>query len=622
MDTLRAQWRLGAVMAFAALAWSCGGGGGGGGGSSGGAPPAPETDAIAGHVIDGWVQNALVCADLDGNGRCDGSDPQARSDASGAFVVNVPRGANPPLLAEMTAGEARDGGATVDAAFRMSSPSASYSKDITPYTTLVHLYGDADALAEDLARTALGVPPYFDLHLAAPAAEGSRTQAVARGIVAALKHATPASFAARTPLEAVLAALPASLVDLPRLQIATKDAAPIVSREDYLQATFTLDDPAAQTGTVELAGKIRGRGHSTWLGDKKPYKIQIAKDDPGLARMADVAGMRKNRNWVLLADYFDRTLVRNKLAYSLGMSSVFRDGLRWGPSGQHVEVWLNGDYIGVYLLCEDIRIAPERVNVKVMGAQDVDGGYIVEVDWRLDCYSNTSWLDLRHTTPRGVPVCVSKPDEESITYAQLGYIKGALDQAETGIFDAGSTERIDMASFADWYLLNELFRNDDSAFHSSVYLWKDSDGAANPADRRLHLGPLWDYDLSAGNIYFNDNWKTEGCWISKSPYAPSWLTPLLANPQFLKLALERWKAKRPALERFVTAGLDNYKRRLQGPQARNFTRWPILSLALTAHDWFDTYDGHYDFLRHYLLERMAWLDKAYANEASFNTLCK
>ena len=93
------------------------------------------------------------------------------------------------------------------------------------------------------------------------------------------------------------------------------------------------------------------------MQDKKPYKVQFT-NDASYAQVPDFLGMKKNRNWALLADHLDRSLMRNKLAFSLGNSSLFSDGLKWTPSGQHVEVTLNGDYIGVYLLTEDIRIDP------------------------------------------------------------------------------------------------------------------------------------------------------------------------------------------------------------------------------------------------------------------------
>ena len=121
-----------------------------------------------------------------------------------------------------------------------------------------------------------------------------------------------------------------------------------------------MTNPAASTQAVALNGKIRGRGHSTWGQPKNPYKVQFT-NDAKYAQFSDIVGMRKSRNWALLADYFDRSLIRNKLAFSLGNSSVFSDGLKWTPSGQHVEVYLNEDYVGVYLITEDIRIDPARL---------------------------------------------------------------------------------------------------------------------------------------------------------------------------------------------------------------------------------------------------------------------
>ena len=139
--------------------------------------------------------------------------------------------------------------------------------------------------------------------------------------------------------------LPKEFTSLPVLRILTKDAAPILTKETYVAATFTLTNPAAGADVAALNGKIRGRGNSTWGKPKNPYKVQFT-DDAAYARVPDFLGMKKNRNWALLADYFDQSLLRNKLALSLGASSVFADGLKWTPAGQHLEVWLNGDYVG------------------------------------------------------------------------------------------------------------------------------------------------------------------------------------------------------------------------------------------------------------------------------------
>jgi hypothetical protein len=592
------------------------------------APLSAEPAIIKGHVIDGYIERALVCLDGNRNGRCDAGEPQAYSDSAGAYELTIPRDSTAPLVAEVIAGESRDSDGPhvlVDVSFRMASPSRAYSTDITPFSTLVQLTAQSDyLLAEDLVRDLLGLPPKYDIRLSATAQPGSLQQAVLKAVVTALKsNGLGLDLSAPGALSAVVAAFPAELTDMPQLRITTKNGAAIDSREVYVDATYLLTNPAAAVPGAALNGKIRGRGHSTWGQPKNPYKVQFS-NDASYAAISDVLGLKKQRNWALLADYFDRSLIRNKLALSLGSSSVFADGLKWTPSGQHVEVWLNGEYEGVYLLTEDIRIDPARLALRKMSsnaaANEVDGGYIVEVDFRLDCY-NEGDLNLQLVTPKGVPVCIDTPDEGSITPGQLSYIKDLLVEVENDLYGPNRTDKINPASFADWYLLQELFRNNDAIFATSDFMWKDAGSAVDARDRLLNMGPIWDFDRSAGNVNYNDNWKSEGCWVSK-PYQPNWISRLFDNPDFLALSIARWKQERPALEAFINAGIDTYTRRLAGAQVRNFQRWRIFGFPLTNYYVFSNYGEEVAFLRQFLKERMAWLDKAYASPEAFRALCK
>jgi hypothetical protein len=591
-------------------------------------PSSGAQEVIAGHVIDGAIEGARVCLDLDRDGRCDGAEAQVYTDAAGAYRLTIPWDSTAPLVAEVIAGRSRDSDqplSTVDASFRMASPSRAYSTDITPFSTLVHLSAQSDyLLAEDLVREVLGLPPHFDLRLSAAAKAGSLQQSVAKWVVTALKaNGLALDFSAPNALSTVIASFSIALTELPQLRITTKDGVPIESKEVYVDATYLLTNPAAATPIVALNGKIRGRGHSTWGQPKNPYKIQFS-NDASYAAIADVLGMKKQRNWALLADYFDRSLIRNKLALSLGNSVVFADGIKWTPSGQHLEVWLNDDYVGVYLLTEDIRIDPARLDLKKMSSKpavnDVDGGYIVEVDVRLDCY-NVGAVNLQLVTPQGVPICIDTPDEEAITPGQLSYIRNLLVGVEKELYGSNSLAKINPVSFADWYLIQELFRNNDAIFLSSDYMWKDTEAAADPNDRVLNMGPLWDFDRAAGNVNYNDNWLTEGCWVSK-PYQPNWISRLVDDPDFLALTISRWKQKRPELEAFVNASIDTYARRLVVAQQRNFQRWPIFDVWLTNYYVFSSHDEEVAFVRRFLNERMAWMDKAFASPEAFDALCR
>jgi hypothetical protein len=615
--------KIGVSVFLAVVLTACGG--------SGSGTMTIELMAVTGRVVgEGRIEGALVCSDTNVNGRCDEYETQSRSDAVGAYQFSIPKDSSSPLLAEITAGRAHDsaqGGAAVDVSFRMASPSSRYSTTITPYSTIVHLSAETDfQLAEDETRNILGLPPKFNINLSSAAATGSLTQAVSKAVIAALKS-TGLSLDLSTPaaLNQVIGAFPRGLTELPVLRIATKNAATIVSKETYLDATFLLTHPLIPEQTAALNGLIRGRGNSTWGQPKNPYKVQF-NSDADYARIPDVLGMLKNRNWALLADYFDRSLMRNKLAFSLGSSSVFADGLKWTPSGQHVEVYLNDAYVGVYLLSEDIRIDPARLNIKKMSSSatinDVDGGYIVEVDARLDCY-NDGVINLQHVTPQGTPICIDRPDEGSITQNQITYVKNLVDKVEQDIYGPNNLDKINVASFADWYLIQELFRNRDAVFFSSDFMWKDSNAAAVPNDRLLNMGPLWDFDLSAGNIYLDNGWQTEGCWVSASQYGqPNWMPRLFNNSIFRDLVLSRWKQKRSALAKFINTSIDTYARRLEHAQQRNFVAWPIFNVQLTNYYFFSTYAQEVAFLKSFLNQRMAWLDKAYASPESFNALCK
>ena len=610
---------------FAALLASCGGG-------SGGTSTPQET--ISGKVLSGSSGQVLVCMDLNLNGRCDGTDPQARADAAGNYQLAVPANATSAILvAEVTETQARAGDPAAGAPFyRMASPSRAYSTTITPFTTLVSLAGQSNyPLAEDLVRNALGLPARFNINVDSTPSAGSFTQAATGAVAGALQTLGPnVDLSAKGTMAPVIANLSKTFTSLPVLRISTKDAAPIVSREIYVGATFTLTNPAVAPDAAALNGKIRGRGHTTWGQIKNPYKIQFT-DDAAYAGIPDFLGMKKTRNWALLADYFDRSLLRNKLAYSLGSSSVFSDGLKWTSAGQHVEVYLNDDYVGVYLLTEDIRIDPARLNIRKMSSSptgnDVDGGYLVEVDFRLDCF-NQGDVNLQLVTPQGVPICINTPDESAITQSQLSFVKNLLITTEKDLYEGNNTQRINLQSFVDWYLLNELFRNVDAAFGSSVYLWKDADSAANPQDRVLNMGPSWDFDRSAGNVNYSDGWKTEGCYVNHRgdfllrPNWPNWLAQLSTNPAFVTLVISRWKQKRPALETFINASIDTYAARIDAAQQRNFARWPWLAPNLVNYYPFSSHTEEVAFLKSFLNDRMAWLDKAYASPESFNALCK
>ena len=338
--------------------------------------------------------------------------------------------------------------------------------------------------------------------------------------------------------------------------------------------------------------------------------------------------MKKQRNWALLADYFDRSLMRNKLVLSLGNSSVFSDGIKWTPSGQHVEVYLNDAYVGVYLLTEDIRIDPARLDIKKMSSSaavnDLDGGYIVEVDVRLDCF-NDGVINLQHRTPQGLPVCQDTPDEGSITQNQLAYIMNLLDSVEQDLFGA----------------------EEDGPDQSGQLRRLVSHPGAVPQqrrrlrDQRLHVeghrrrgqpgGPPAQHGSALGFRSFRGQHELErqledrrllGQQVAASS-RPTGSPSMFDNPRLSETWCCRAGSRSgPALAKFINSGIDTYARRLELPAQRNFAVWQIFDVPLFNYYIFSSHAEEVAFLKSYLNERMAWLDMAYATPESFAAMCK
>lgn len=385
-----------------------------------------------------------------------------------------------------------------------------------------------------------------------------------------------------------------TLTDQPSVSIQTVNRVPIDSKTKYVSATMSINAP---DGQLWYQGKleIRGRGNSTWLLAKKPYKIK-------LAQKAELLGMPADKEWALLANYSDKTLIRQPLGYELGA----RFGLGWSPRSRDVELYLNGQYRGLYSLVETVKIAPHRMNLQELEEGDetengISGGYLIEVNARLDdSYCFTSTL-------KATPFCVKEPDQ--LTQSQKSYIQGYLQDAEAALFSesfkdplTGYARYIDADTFVDWYLLNELLKNNDAVFFASVLMYKDRGG-------RLAMGPAWDFDLAAGNVNFNGNDSPIGWWVRTSP----WFMRLFEDPAFVAKVKSRWLALRKAELTSVPRWIDERAAFLRIGQSNNFQRWLILDKLVWPNPVaLGTYAKEVDHLQSWLAQRIAWLDLAFS----------
>ena len=378
---------------------------------------------------------------------------------------------------------------------------------------------------------------------------------------------------------------------VPVVKIITENRASIVSKDDYIDAKMTIIANAMgeeDLGEVDI--EIRGRGNTTWTMPKKPYRIKLAES-------AKVLGMPKDKSWVLLANYPDKTLMRNYIAFKL--SAGF--GLEYTPRSQFVDLYLNDVYQGNYQLVEQIKVDKNRVAIHELTSADIaedaiTGGYLLLIDGRSD-------EDFRFRSTGNVPFIVKSPEKG--TTEQYNYIQNYVQTTEDVLFSEdfadpqqGYAQYIDVRSFVDWYLVNELTKNTDAKFANSVYMHKPQGG-------KLVMGPVWDFDIGFGNVDYSPGEFPEGWYVREA----SWLARLFQDPQFEQRVKSRWKEMRPVVQDIID-GIDKDAAYLQQSQGLNFTKWQILNRRVWPNPVVTgSYAGEVDYLKDWLTKRARWMDR-------------
>ncbi len=375
----------------------------------------------------------------------------------------------------------------------------------------------------------------------------------------------------------------ASFTGLPIIYITTE--APVVSKDDYVNGTMNIDGNLQYTnGLYNGKIQIKGRGNSTWLAEKKPYKIKLNSK-------SGILGMPADKEWALLANYYDKSLMRNDVACEVSE----RLGLTWTPRRKFVEVFMNGEYEGNYLLTETVEVANSRLNITDMdekNANDTSGGFLVENDALRD---GDFWFN----TPLGLPFVIKDPD--NISTLQLNHIKDYVSRIESILHnnaysDTAFQGNIDADSFINWFLVNEIMRNRDAIMYSSVYFYKDKNG-------KFSMGPVWDFDLSSGAYTGND---PEG-WYVKTADWIGW--PFDNDAAYRQKVKDKWNSVKAGKLATILTYIDGMKSNLQYSQGQNFKRWNIMNESVYDGSILTgSFDNEVSSLKNFLSKRIAWMD--------------
>ncbi len=377
-----------------------------------------------------------------------------------------------------------------------------------------------------------------------------------------------------------------SFTGLPMMYITTDGLQDITSKDYYIGANMVLKEDVrtrAAGDVIESRVNIKGRGNSSWKFPKKPFRLKFDEK-------ISLLDMHKDKSWVLLPNYNDKSMLRNSLAFY--MSSI--SNLDYTPESHFVELIFNGKYWGTYLLCEKLKISNHRVAVG-------DDGFLLEVDSRAPSEADSRYFGLSHLEN----VVNIKDPEVEYSDENYRYAKDFVISAEEALFGRNFTDPktgwqayMDMDSFVDWYLIHEIGKNLDSNFDTSCFMHFARGG-------KLMMGPVWDMDVAYGNM----DQANQSCYRPTGFHIKytQWYTRLFKDPAFVKRVKERFNYfYRHQNE--ILANVNADAQYLKYSAQENNDVWHVFNVKTWPnYNIWGSYQNEVQELKTWFVTRMEWL---------------
>jgi len=395
--------------------------------------------------------------------------------------------------------------------------------------------------------------------------------------------------------------------NLPIVVINTDNGAVIIDDPKITAHMGIIDNGPGNRNTISDAYTnyngtigIELRGNSTQDFPKKPYNFET-RDNIGANLDVSLLGLPKENDWVLSASYVDHTFIRNPLASHLSQLTG-----RWASHCLMVEVVLNGNYQGIYILMESIKRDKNRLNIAKLDpaeitSPDITGGYI----WEVTGFENNM----------GYARNLKYPKYDEAAPAQRNYIikydnnfRSVMNSTTYKDETTGYSAWIDVPSFVDELIVQEATRNSD-AYGWSSYFHKDM-------NQKINAGPVWDFDQSAGNSSYPDDGVAEG-WMFKhqgTMNTPFFWKLLFDDPVFSYKVKLRWTELRKELYKTdnINIYIDSIANYLSEAQSREFAKWPVLGKYVwretSGFQKRTTYKSEVEYLKGFLKKRFDWMD--------------
>ena len=366
---------------------------------------------------------------------------------------------------------------------------------------------------------------------------------------------------------------------------------------------------------------IEIRGSSSQFFEKKSYGVETW-DSNNEDIDTDLGGFPEEEDWILYGPFSDKSLIRNVLIFQLSNAIGM-----YGSRTDFYEVTINDKFLGTYVLMEKIKRDKNRVNISKNLDEDISGGYIIKIDKPPDegytsANSFSSKFDTRgsYVGASDIKFLYTYPKSSEISNDQKNYIKNYLNDFEEALLSSnfqdpelGYQKYIDIDSFVDFLILNEISKNID-AYRISTFMHKDK-------NQKLKMGPIWDFNLGFGNVNYCDAEITSG-WSYKfndvcggdNWKVPFWWNRLFEDPAFVSKLKNRWSDLRTNIlsDQNLQDRIDeitNFLIEHNAPR-RNFDKWTVIGKYVWPNNYIgNNYGEEISYLKNWLEKRVKWMDE-------------
>ena len=379
-----------------------------------------------------------------------------------------------------------------------------------------------------------------------------------------------------------------------------------------------LSDPASHIGPIAIT-----RNTNPFDYPKSSYSFTVTEAD-GQKRDAVLLDLPAGDEWVLYAPYSDKTLLRNALA-----ATLYHEMGAIASQNRLCHLFLGEQYAGIYILMEAQNRHKNRIPISELSADassgdEVTGGYIIKLGSSTEESGFVSPFPPFPGSEEQIDYIYDYPPADEITAAQEDYITNKINDYETVMerqdFDDpvnGYSQYIDVASFVDFFLINELTKN-VHGYRSNTIIYKDRDSI----DKTLSICPVWDFDHAFGNADFYEGWDKAGWMLTflteknniqdDSLQVPFWWRKLFESENFRSRIYDRWREQKQQLlaEEYLLDLSDSLYDLIESDRINNFERWPVIGTRIWPNEFVGTsYDHEFDQLFIWLADRIDWMDE-------------